>query len=291
MKDATHTFKNLMFEIDRLIKLALDEDIGIADVTTSSTVEPGVQGKAQVVAKEEMILAGIDTFHKVFTFLDRRVAFNKLFKDGDHVIGGSLIAEISCDVVNLLRGERVALNFLQHLSGIASLTHKYVRKIKDYGAEVVDTRKTTPGWRALEKYAVKMGGGRNHRSGLFDGVLIKDNHIKVCGGIRKAITRAVSSIPHTFKIEIEVKDLGEVREAIASGVEVIMLDNMNTKEMEEAVRIIGKRAIVEASGGINLDTILDVAKTGVNLISVGALTHSATACDISMNIVSMEDAG
>lgn len=287
MKDA----KNPMFETDRLIKLALDEDIGIADVTTSSTVEPGVQGKAQVVAKEEMILAGIDTFHKVFTFLDRRVAFNKLFKDGDHVNGGSLIAEISCDVVNLLRGERVALNFLQRLSGIASLTHKYVRTIKDYGAEVVDTRKTTPGWRALEKYAVKMGGGRNHRSGLFDGVLIKDNHIKVCGGIRQAVTRAVSSIPHTFKIEIEVKDLGEVREALSSGVEVIMLDNMNTKEMEEAVRIIGKRAIVEASGGINLDTILDVARTGVDLISVGALTHSATACDISMNIVSMEDAG
>ncbi len=287
MKDA----KNPMFETDRLIKLALDEDIGIADVTTSSTVEPGVQGKAQVVAKEEMILAGIDTFHKVFTFLDRRVAFNKLFKDGDHVNGGSLIAEISCDVVNLLRGERVALNFLQRLSGIASLTHKYVRTIKDYGAEVVDTRKTTPGWRALEKYAVKMGGGRNHRSGLFDGVLIKDNHIKVCGGIRQAVTRAVSSIPHTFKIEIEVKDLSEVREALSSGVEVIMLDNMNTKEMEEAVRIIGKRAIVEASGGINLDTILDVAGTGVDLISVGALTHSATACDISMNIVSMEDAG
>lgn len=277
-----------MFEIDRLIKLAFDEDIGIEDITTSSIIGPGVQGKAQVVAKEDMILAGIDIFHRVFTSLDPEVRFNKIYKDGNHTNSNNVIAEISCDVVNLLRGERVALNFLQRLSGIASLTHRYVQKVKGYNTRVVDTRKTTPGWRTLEKYAVRMGGGVNHRSGLFDGVLIKDNHIKICGGVRQAVNRATANIPHTLKIEVEVKNLNEVREALKAGAEVIMLDNMDTKEMEEAVRIINKRAVVEASGGINLDNIVDVAKTGVDLISVGAITHSASACDISMNIVGVE---
>jgi nicotinate-nucleotide pyrophosphorylase (carboxylating) len=277
-----------MFEIDRLIKLALDEDIGIEDITTSSIIGPGVQGKARVVAKEDMILAGIDIFHRVFTSLDPEVRFNKIYKDGNHTNSNNVIAEISCDVVNLLRGERVALNFLQRLSGIASLTHRYVQKVKGYNTRVVDTRKTTPGWRTLEKYAVRMGGGVNHRSGLFDGVLIKDNHIKICGGVRQAVNRATANIPHTLKIEVEVKNLNEVREALKAGAEVIMLDNMDTKEMEEAVRIINKRAVVEASGGINLGNIVDVAKTGVDLISVGAITHSASACDISMNIVGVE---
>jgi nicotinate-nucleotide pyrophosphorylase (carboxylating) len=274
-----------MFEIDRLIKLALDEDIGSGDLTTSSVIAPGIKGNAQIIAKEDLILAGIDIFCSVFTFLDSRVKSNKFFRDGGSVKRNSTIAEISCDVVDLLRGERVALNFLQRLSGIATLTRRYVDRVKGCNVKVLDTRKTTPGWRALEKYAVRVGGGVNHRGGLFDGILIKDNHIKVCGGIRQAVEKARANIPHTFKIEIEVKDLDEVKEALESGVEIIMLDNMGSMEMEKAVKVINKRAVVEASGGINLDNIRDVAETGVDLISVGALTHSARACDISMNIV------
>ena len=277
-----------MFEIDRLIKLALDEDIGTSDLTTSSVIDPGIKGNAQVIAKEDLILAGIDIFCSVFAFLDFSVKFNKFFKDGDFVRSNSAVAEISCGVGDLLRGERVALNFLQRLSGIASLTRKYIDRVKGYNVKVLDTRKTTPGWRSLEKYAVKVGGGTNHRSGLFDGILIKDNHIKVCGGIRQAVEKARANIPHTFKIEVEAKDLNEVREALESGVETIMLDNMDTEEMGKAVKVINKRAVVEASGGINLDNIVDVAKTGVDLISVGALTHSARACDISMNIVGIK---
>ncbi|MFH2011529.1 MAG: carboxylating nicotinate-nucleotide diphosphorylase [Pseudomonadota bacterium] len=274
-----------MFEIDRLIKLALEEDIGIGDITTSSVIDPGIKGNAQIIAKEDLILAGIEIFCRVFTLLNSEVKIIKFFKDGDFVENNSVIAEISCDVVDLLRGERVALNFLQHLSGIASLTRRYVNKVKGYNVKILDTRKTTPGLRALEKYAVKVGGGANHRNGLFGGILIKDNHIKACGGIRQAVEKARANIPHTFKIEIEVKDINEVKEALESGAEIIMLDNMNTRDIEKAVKLINEKAVVEASGGINLDNILDVAKTGVDLISVGALTHSARAFDISMNIL------
>ncbi|MDY7031863.1 MAG: carboxylating nicotinate-nucleotide diphosphorylase [Thermodesulfobacteriota bacterium] len=278
-----------MFEIDRLIKMALQEDIGIRDLTTSAIIERGTEGNAHVIAKEDMILVGIDVFHRVFMLLNSKARLKEYIKDGEPVRRDDIIAEIFCDVSDLLMGERVALNFLQRLSGIASLTHTYVEKIKDYSAQVVDTRKTTPGWRALEKYAVKMGGGKNHRSGLFDGVLIKDNHIKTCGGIRNAIEKAKVNIPHTSKIEVEVSDLSEVKEAVESGAEVIMLDNMDIDQMEKAVRLINKRAVVEASGGVNLDTIADIAKTGVDLISVGALTHSARACDISMTIVEVRE--
>jgi len=274
-----------MFEIDRLIILAIDEDIGDGDITTSSIIAPGKLGKAHVIAKEDLVLAGIEIFGRVFRFLTPEVNFKTFFKDGDQIKSNSIIAEVSCDVVNLLQGERVALNFLQRLSGIASLTHKYVRRVKPYGAKIADTRKTTPGWRALEKYAVKMGGGTNHRSGLYDAVLIKDNHISVCGGVSQAVERAMANIPHTLKIEVEVRNLDELREALESGVDIIMLDNMDTKEMEKAVQLIDKKALVEASGGINLNTVTDVARTGVDIISVGAITHSATACDISMNIV------
>ena len=274
-----------MFEVDNLIKVALDEDIGMKDLTTVSIVSPGKEVTGKVIANEDLVLSGIDIFYRVFTFLNPEVKFKKFFEDGDRLNKGDVIADIFCDAVDLLRGERVALNFLQRLSGITSLTHMYVEKVKSYSTKVVDTRKTTPGWRSLEKYAVKMGGGMNHRGGLFDGVLIKDNHIRVCGGISQAVKKARSTIPHTFKIEIEVKNLDEVREAVDSGVEVIMLDNMDIKEMKKAVQIVDKRTIIEASGGINLDNIVDVAKTGVDIISVGALTHSARAYDISMDIV------
>ena len=274
-----------MFEVDNLIKVALDEDIGMKDLTTASLISPGKEMTGEVIANEDMVLSGIDIFYRVFTFLNPKAKCKKFYEDGDHIKKGDVIADIICDAVDLLRGERVALNFLQRLSGIASLTRMFIEKVRGYNTKVVDTRKTTPGWRSLEKYAVKMGGGMNHRSGLFDGILIKDNHIRVCGGIGSAVKKAKRNIPHTFKIEIEVKNLDEVREAIDSGVDVIMLDNMDIKEMEKAVQIINKRTIIEASGGISLDNILDVAKTGVDIISVGALTHSAKACDISMNIV------
>ena len=278
-----------MFGIDKLIQLALEEDIGIGDLTTSSIIDLGIRGKARVTTKEDMILAGIDVLGRVFQILNPEVELNFFFKDGEHVRNGSVIAEISCDVTDLLMGERVALNFLQRLSGIATLTQKYVEKIEEYDAQVTDTRKTAPGLRALEKYAVRMGGGKNHRSGLFDGVLIKDNHIKACGGICRAVERARANIPHTIKIEVEACTLNEVREAIDSGADIIMLDNMDIEDMKKAVEMIDKKALVEASGGINLDTIENAAKTGVDIISVGALTHSARACDISMTL--MEENG
>ena len=274
-----------MFELDRLIKSALDEDIGNRDITTSALIDRGRQGKARIIAKEDMIIAGLDIFQKVFTFLNPEVKFKNFFEDGDHISQNNVIAEISCDLVDLLLGERVALNFLQRLSGIASLTHSFVRKVSGFNVKILDTRKTTPGLRSLEKYAVTVGGGVNHRNGLFDGVLIKDNHIKVCGGIRQAVAKARAKIPHTCKIEVEVKNLSEVQEALESRVEIIMLDNMDPAGMEEAVSIINGKAIVEASGGVDLNTVEDIARTGVDLISVGALTHSAGSCDISMDII------
>jgi len=273
-----------MFEIDRLIKSALDEDIGNRDLTTSALVDRGREGMARVIAKEDIIIAGLDVFQRVFSSLNPEVKLNKFFEDGDHISNNNVIAEISCDVVDLLLGERVALNFLQRLSGIASLTHSFVSKVSGFDVKILDTRKTTPGLRALEKYAVKVGGGVNHRNGLFDGVLIKDNHIEVCGGISHAVGKARANVPHTCKIEVEVKNLSEVREALEARVEIIMLDNMDPGDMEEAVTVIDGKAIVEASGGVDLNTVEDIAKTGVDLISVGALTHSAGSCDISMDI-------
>ena len=274
-----------MFELDRLIKSALDEDIGNRDITTSALVDRGREGKARVIAKEDVIIAGLDIFQRVFTYLNPAVKLNKFFEDGDHVSNNNAIAEISCDVVDLLLGERVALNFLQRLSGIASLTHSFVSKVSGFDVKILDTRKTTPGLRALEKYAVTVGGGVNHRNGLFDGVLIKDNHIEVCGGIRQAVGKARANVPHTCKIEVEVKNLSEVREALEARVEIIMLDNMDPVDMEEAVSVIDGKAIVEASGGVDLNTVEDIARTGVDFISVGDITKSVTAIDFSMRFL------
>ena len=272
----------MQFEIERIIRTALEEDIGLGDVTTEVTVARDTVARAELVAKEDFTLAGIDVAAKVFRILDPDVSFEKILTDGQSVRKGEVIAWLKGKASVLLQGERVALNLLQRMSGIASLTAKYVAEVEGTNAIIVDTRKTVPGLRALDKYSVRMGGGRNHRIGLFDGVLIKENHIAAAGGISAAIERAKQQLPHTLKIEIETCDLAEVEEALHAGADIIMLDNMTLDEMRQGVEFIAAKALVEASGGVNLERVRDIAETGVDIISVGALTHSVTAADISM---------
>jgi len=272
----------MQFEIERIIRTALAEDIGLGDVTSAVTVSPDTVARAELVAREDFTLAGLDVAAAVFAALDSDVRFEKLFVDGQTVHRGEVIAWLKGKASILLQGERVALNLLQRMSGIASLTALYVAEVKGTNARIVDTRKTVPGLRALDKYSVRMGGGWNHRIGLFDGVLIKENHIVAAGGISAAIVRAKEQIPHTLKIEIETRDLVEVEEALQAGADIIMLDNMSLEEMSQGVELIAGRALVEASGGVNLERVRGIAETGVNIISVGALTHSVSAADISM---------
>ena len=271
-----------MQQIDAIIRNALAEDIHTGDITTQA-----LQLKSGVIsgilkAKEDMIVCGLAVAERVFSILDNEVKFTHCCADGDLVFSGNVIAKISGNASSLLQGERVALNLLQRMSGVATLTSKYVQAVKGTKVRIVDTRKTTPGLRILEKYAVRVGGGSNHRTGLYDGVLIKENHIAAAGGISAAVSRAKSYIPHTLKIEIETQSLTDVAEALSAGADIIMLDNMDIDTMKEAVIIISGRATVEASGGVNLSTVKAVAETGVDIISVGALTHSAPAMDISM---------
>jgi nicotinate-nucleotide pyrophosphorylase (carboxylating) len=271
-----------MFEIERIVRTALEEDIGLGDITTEVTIAPGTVARAELVAKEDFTLAGIDVAARVFTMLDADVAFEKLLEDGQQIKRGDVLAWIKGSAAVLLQGERVALNLLQRMSGIATMTAAFVREVEGTGAVIVDTRKTVPGLRALDKYSVRMGGGRNHRIGLFDGVLIKENHVAAAGGIGVAIRRARQKLPHTLKIEIETRNFDEVGEALAAGADIIMLDNMSLDEMSEAVARIDKKALVEASGGVNLESVRGIAETGVDIISVGALTHSVRGADISM---------
>ncbi|GAB4564037.1 MAG: carboxylating nicotinate-nucleotide diphosphorylase [Geothermobacteraceae bacterium] len=271
-----------MHEIRRLVQQALHEDIGLGDLTTMATIEPGTQARAELVAKEDFVLAGIDVAREVFRQLDADVAFEALKSDGQSVARGDVLAWIKGEAAVLLQGERVALNLLQRMSGVATLTRRFVDAVAGTRAVIVDTRKTTPGLRAVEKYAVRMGGGHNHRTALYDGILIKENHIAAAGGIAAAIERARARVPHLLKIEIETRDLHEVRQALDAGAECILLDNMSLDQLREAVALVDGRALTEASGGVNLDTVADIAATGVDLISVGALTHSYRAVDISM---------
>ncbi len=274
-----------MFKIDELVERSLDEDIGTRDVTTWSTVDPGSTGKSVIVAKEDMTLAGLLVAGRVFSILDPKIDFSSSCVDGEDIKKGSIISKVSGRLAPILSGERVALNFLQRLSGIASLTRSFVELTKAHPVKIVDTRKTTPGLRAVEKYAVQAGGGLSHRWGLFDGILIKDNHIKVCGGVKNAVEKVKSKSSPYMKIEIEVKNLKEVKEALKAGVDIIMLDNMSLENMTKAVQTVKKNVLLEASGGIDLLNVADVAKTGVDIISIGALTHSARAVDIGMDIV------
>jgi nicotinate-nucleotide pyrophosphorylase (carboxylating) len=267
-----------------LIEGALAEDLGSGDITSEAVIAPDAAAEAVVLAKQELVLAGRDVFGSVFLVLDPAVRCTFYAKDGDCVHAGTEIARITARTRVLLAGERVALNLLQHLSGIATLTARYVEKIKGFPVGILDTRKTLPGLRALEKYAVRTGGGRNHRFGLFDGALIKDNHIKACGGIQQAVGTARKHVHQLLKIEVETKTLDEVREALEARADVIMLDNMPLETMREAVRLVAGRAVVEASGNVTLDTVRLIAETGVDVISSGSLTHSAPAADISMKI-------
>jgi len=276
----------MSYNIQGIIETALREDIGAGDITTTATVDKKAEGSAEIIVKEGLIVAGILIAEAVFKTVDAGIAFKAFVKDGESVKKGKTIARISGRLSSLLAGERVALNFLQRLSGIATLTSYFVAKVKGCRAKILDTRKTTPGLRILEKYAVRMGGGFNHRFGLCDGILIKDNHIAAVGSIMEAVLRARENIPHNMLIEVEAKNLDEVRGAILAGADVIMLDNMKPAVMKQAVKIIGKKALIEASGGVNLQNVRVIAKTGVDFISIGALTHSTRAVDISMEVVS-----
>jgi nicotinate-nucleotide pyrophosphorylase (carboxylating) len=270
------------FILDPILRRALEEDIGTGDVTTMATIEPGTRARAELVAKEDFVLAGISVAQRVFHLLDAETAFEMLLEDGRAIKRGEVLAWLKGDAAVLLQGERVALNLLQRLSGVATLTAAFMQEVKGTDAIVVDTRKTTPGLRVLEKYAVRMGGGGNHRMALYDAVLIKENHVAAAGGITAAVSRAKVRVPHTQKIEVEVRNQDEVTEALAAEADILLLDNMTLEELSAAVALVDGRAITEASGGVNLETVRDIAKTGVNLISVGALTHSYRSVDISM---------
>lgn len=272
--------------LEQQIRTWLDEDIGFGDITTLATVPEDLEGKGILYVKQSGVIAGLEIAEKVFKILDPELHYHQKVSDGDYAEKGTVIAEVEGKVQSILTGERLALNLLQHLSGIATMTHRFVaeaRKGNDK-VRVVDTRKTTPGLRMLEKYAVVVGGGYNHRLGLFDAVLIKDNHIKAAGGIQQAILQARAKLPHTTKIEVEVETLEQLEEALAVKPDIIMLDNMDLATMEEAVKQVNGQAIVEASGGVNLHNIAAIARTGVDIISVGSLTHSVTALDISLDL-------
>ena len=271
-----------MFEIERIIRTALQEDIGLGDVTTRATVDPGTQGRAELVAKEDFVLSGIEVVRRVFQLLDASVACENLKVDGEQIRSGEVLCWLKGDAAVLLQGERVALNLLQRMSGVATQTARFVAAVAGTGAVIVDTRKTTPGLRALDKYSVRMGGGQNHRTSLYDGVLIKENHIAAAGGITIAVERARQRVPHTLKIEVETRTREEVAEAVAAGAEIVLLDNMNLEELRAAVEFVAGRALTEASGGVTLETVRAIAETGVDFISVGGLTHSSRAIDISM---------
>ena len=272
----------MILTLDDIIQNALREDIHTGDLTTQAVVPEPRPATARLVAKESLTVAGMAVAARVFHLLDSAILFEFCCKDGQSLEKGAVMARMAGDAALLLQGERVALNLLQRMCGIATLTARYVQAVQGTSARIVDTRKTTPGLRVLEKYAVRVGGGINHRTGLYDGILIKENHIAAAGGITEAIRRARAYIPHTLKIEIETETVEQVQEALAAGADIIMLDNMDCATMLHCVELINRRALVEASGGVTLDTVRAIAETGVDIISIGALTHSPRAMDISM---------
>jgi len=284
LRDGLYLFRGY---IKGLIELALREDIGGGDITTSAIIDKKARGSAEIIAKEGLVVAGLPMAEMVFKALDKGVRFKPLVKDGDRVKKGQILARVEGRLFPLLTGERVALNFLQRLSGIATLTRRFVDKVKGHPVKILDTRKTTPGLRVLEKYAVRTGGGYNHRFGLYDGILIKDNHIKIAGNVMEAICRVREKEDVKVKevmVEVEVKNIKEVRETIMGGADIIMLDNMGLKKVRRAIKLIKGKALIEVSGGISLKNVREIAKTGVDFISIGYLTHSARAVDISLEI-------
>jgi len=267
------------------VERALAEDVGSGDITTRAVVPAGVSCRAQVVAKEDAVVAGLFMVEATFRAVGPAITFQSAVEDGTHVSVGAVVAELAGDVRVVLTGERTALNFLQRMSGIATLAARYVEAVKGTKARILDTRKTAPGLRLLDKCAVRMGGACNHRAGLFDGVLIKDNHIRAAGGIGAAVTRARAGCQHSAKIEVEAQSMDQVAQALAAGADVIMLDNMDVEEVRQAVALIAGRAETEVSGGVTLDTVRAYAECGVDYISVGEITHSAPAVDFSLEIV------
>jgi len=271
-------------QIRHIIEAALAEDIGTGDITTQATVSRKKKGRAQVVAKDDFVIAGFDVFAETFQLLDKSIKVKKLMNDGCRAKKGDVIAEVSGSLSNILQAERVALNMFQRMSGIATLTAEYVETVRGTKAKILDTRKTMPGLRVLDKMAVRIGGGCNHRTGLYDGVLIKDNHIEAAGGITAAVKAQRKRLSHTLKIEVETKNLKEVKEALKCGVDIIMLDNMTVPVMKKAVDFVAGRALLAASGNVSLQSVFEIAATGVDLISIGELTHSVRAADISLKI-------
>lgn len=270
--------------LDSQLRAFLAEDIGAGDVTTDAVFQAGEEGSAVLRARQPLVAAGMELVAgRVFRLLNPAVTVTGPVPDGMEVAAGAVLLRLQGPVRDLLRGERVALNLVQRLCGIATLTHQYVAQVAGLPVRITDTRKTTPGLRMLEKYAVRAGGGANHRFNLSDGVLLKDNHLAACGSIGSAVAKVRARVPHTLQIEVEAETLAQVRECLDCGVEIIMLDNMDLAAMREAVQLIGGRALVEASGGVNLETVRQIAEIGVDLISVGRLTHSAPASDIGMD--------
>jgi nicotinate-nucleotide pyrophosphorylase (carboxylating) len=265
-----------------LVRRALDEDLGTGDVTTMATVDPGRQARAELIAKSECVLCGLDIAEETFRRVDPRIIVIRLREDGSRCTSGEIVARITGPAGPLLTAERTALNFLQHLSGVATLTRRFVDAAAGRIA-ILDTRKTTPMFRALEKYAVRCGGGKNHRIGLYDAILIKDNHVRLAGGVSEAVRRARAKAP-TLEIEVEAQSLEEVDEAVGAGADIVLLDNLSTAAVTAAVRRIDHRATTEISGGVTLARLPELAATGADSVSVGALTHSAPAADLSLEI-------
>ena len=267
---------------DELIKLALREDISSEDVSTNAVMPEAKDGEVDLIAKQDGIICGMDVYERVFKILDESTVVEKYVKDGDKVTRGQLMAKVKGDIRVLLSGERVALNYLQRMSGIATFTSQFVKELEGYKTKLLDTRKTTPNMRIFEKYAVKVGGGCNHRYNLSDGILLKDNHIGAAGSVTKAIEMAKEYAPFVRKIEVEVETLDMVEEAIKAGADIIMLDNMDHDTMKEAVRRIGDKAQTECSGNVTKERLKEIAEIGVDFVSAGALTHSAPILDISL---------
>jgi nicotinate-nucleotide pyrophosphorylase (carboxylating) len=270
--------------VRKIIRRALEEDIRSGDVTTSAALTGSEAGQGTALAKEDLVVAGLEVFRDVFGVRDAGLVFHTGLSDGVWAPCGTVLATVSGSLSSILTAERVALNLFQRMCGIATLTKQFVDAVAGTKAKILDTRKTMPGLRILDKYSVRTGGGHNHRYGLYDGILIKDNHIEAAGGIAEAVRRVKATAPLMVKIEVEVKNLAEVEQALAAGADIIMLDNMTVDGMRQAVQLIGGRALVEASGNVTLSTVREIAGTGVDFISSGALTHSARAADISLKV-------
>ncbi|MGN7610610.1 carboxylating nicotinate-nucleotide diphosphorylase [Magnetococcales bacterium HHB-1] len=264
------------------VRHAIQEDLGRGDITANILIPAGQEAEASLIAKEDLVVCGLPVLSEAFKLVDSRIRILPQVSDGAGVLAGNTICKVRGPGRGIVTAERVALNFFQNLSGVATVTRQFVEKVKETRARIVDTRKTTPGLRILQKYAVRIGGGHNHRAGLDDGILIKENHIFLAGGLTQAVERIRESAPHLLRIEVECETLEQVKEAVAAGAHILLLDNMSPAQLKEAVTWVEGRVLLEASGGVTLDTVQEIAETGVDLISVGYLTHSARSRDVSL---------